>query len=454
MWRRDIVIGYIQYRETKNRTFISSLYNPQKTLEALSHYVRIKIVNTDSKNFNLKAISKGIDYLLVDIFNFGALQFVHRQQQQIRLPFIIVLRTIFPWASALAYSIPLIRKSDIIVSPSLYGRNAFLNISSRFPVSVIPHSVDYGKIHRQILPLSRREGRKQLVFMGRLIEHKGIGTLIECMPEIISRSKGAQLNIIGPLTGHFLADSPKSTYVCQLQKRLKQLKIEKYVHFLGLKTGREKYRILSEADIFVFPSTAGEENFSIAILEAIACGLPVIAADWAANREIIEDGKNGYLLDVENPLGRWPIVNTKQLIERVSGLLKNKKELRKMKNGAFSSVRQFDCHRIIPRFLRLFQDNQGRQAYSPQWKEIRKKTPLDFKDYFRPDTLFYLKLLGATDLTYADYCQSRPLSWQGTRFISPALKLPQKENNLSLARINQDFLDTLNRPFRKEKMAL
>jgi glycosyltransferase involved in cell wall biosynthesis len=57
-----------------------------------------------------------------------------------------------------------------------------------------------------------------------------------------------------------------------------------------------KPSLYNAADIFVSLSHTPEESFGIALLEAMACGLPVVATDWDGYREIIIDGETGYLV--------------------------------------------------------------------------------------------------------------------------------------------------------------
>ena len=78
-----------------------------------------------------------------------------------------------------------------------------------------------------------------------------------------------------------------------LLKLTKNLKLRNDVQFLGARNDIEK--ILDKIDIFVF-STTEDEGFGIAMAEAMGKGLPVIASDVGACREILQDGKFGSLV--------------------------------------------------------------------------------------------------------------------------------------------------------------
>lgn len=79
-----------------------------------------------------------------------------------------------------------------------------------------------------------------------------------------------------------------------LRKKLEK-KYGKENMFVGLKRGQELVDWLSLADVFVFPSRT--ETFGLVALEALACGLPVAAHDVMGPRDIVEEGKDGYLSD-------------------------------------------------------------------------------------------------------------------------------------------------------------
>lgn len=96
-------------------------------------------------------------------------------------------------------------------------------------------------------------------------------------------------------------NNPKIHYVICGQGKLeeylkdlsKKLKIESQVHFLGFR--RDVSEICKISDLFAFPSF--REGLSVALMESMANGLPVICSDIRGNSDLIQDGKNGYLVE-------------------------------------------------------------------------------------------------------------------------------------------------------------
>jgi glycosyltransferase involved in cell wall biosynthesis len=92
--------------------------------------------------------------------------------------------------------------------------------------------------------------------------------------------------------------------------------LNKIVKFIGWVSGKKKIECLNKTDVFILPSYY--EGLSISILEAMSYGLPIISTCVGGTPEIVEDKKNGLLIDPGNKL---------QLLDAIFYALKNQKEL-------------------------------------------------------------------------------------------------------------------------------
>lgn len=121
-----------------------------------------------------------------------------------------------------------------------------------------------------------------------------------------------------------------------------RLNIHDRIHFLGFR--KDVNEIYHLADIFIFPSY--QEGLSIALIEAMASGLPVICSKIRGNIDLIVNEKGGYLIDVEDFYGY------KRAVEKI--LNNNNKN----KFGEFNKqyVKQFDIDIIEREILRIFEE--------------------------------------------------------------------------------------------------
>lgn len=122
-----------------------------------------------------------------------------------------------------------------------------------------------------------------LLYVGSLIKEKGVERLIDAFPQILREINDARLLIIG--------DGPLRKY---LQYKAKGLP----VIFLSSKPYNEIPLYMNACDALIVPSTM--EGFGLTILEGMAAGLPVIANNIPPFREIIENCRDGLLVNIEN----------------------------------------------------------------------------------------------------------------------------------------------------------
>ena len=133
--------------------------------------------------------------------------------------------------------------------------------------------------------LGLKENDFVLIYPARLDKNKNQGILIESMAELIKKHKDIHLLLPGEdeLNGYY-------------QKMAKEKNVDKNVHFLGYRN--DIPRLLKISNVAV--STSKREGLPINIIEAMYVGLPVIATNCRGNRDLIKDGKNGYLVRVDD----------------------------------------------------------------------------------------------------------------------------------------------------------
>jgi glycosyltransferase involved in cell wall biosynthesis len=387
---KKIKIGYLKRIPELN--LISAMAIENNLINFLGRYTDIRIIPigpTHAEEDFKKIKRYGLDYLYLSSFNLLQLPFFLREKLGIDIPFIFYIHEVLHGYHNLVHIIPFLRKYDKIIAPTEHGKSLFLKFSSKFDVHVIPHCLDVKEIQRNGAT-EKKQDRKIITFMGRVVEEKGVGILIELLPKVISKIKNVHLNIIGPLSGHRITNSPKSIYVKKIEKLIKRKKLTHRVTFKGVQLGLNKYRTLSQSDIFVNPTLARQETFGVVTLEALACGVPVIATNWAGNREIVENGKNGYLLEVVRDKKNNPHLNSNQLISLIIKVLAGKNLILRLKQNALLSAGKYDYRIVMPRFVRLLKRNKTEVNITSKWDCFKDKVPCDFASCFNDEFLFFL----------------------------------------------------------------
>ena len=173
------------------------------------------------------------------------------------------------------------RRSSGLVANSTGLKNLAVAFNDRVPISVIPNGVDL----KYYAPVERDWDHPRMLFVGRLVYQKGLDILFEALKDLTSHPW--KLSLVG--------DGPQRE---KLQSIVHQYGISDRVHFKCWLDGDDLVTQLQEANLFVFPSR--HEGMPNAVLEAMACGLPVIASHIAGNEELVIDGENGLLVPSED----------------------------------------------------------------------------------------------------------------------------------------------------------
>jgi glycosyltransferase involved in cell wall biosynthesis len=120
-----------------------------------------------------------------------------------------------------------------------------------------------------------------VIVLGRLAANKGQRFLVEAAPDILARF---------PTTHFVFAGNPEGRG--DIEARIRALNLEPHFSLLSFRS--DVVNLLRSSDLFVLPSLG--EGFSLAIVEALAAGLPVVATRVGGAAEIIDEGRNGFLV--------------------------------------------------------------------------------------------------------------------------------------------------------------
>ena len=172
-----------------------------------------------------------------------------------------------------------------------------------------------------------------LLYVGSILPAKGMRELVEVIGTILLRRKDVRLMLIG---------------IGKYQKRMKELVhqagLSEYVHFVGSVKHEKISDWLSAGDIFVFPSY--KEGLPNAVLEAMACELPVVATKVGGIPEAVREGKTGYLVAPKDVAG---------LVEAIEKLIRDPDYAQKMgKNGRQRVLDEFSWDQHTEKMMALY----------------------------------------------------------------------------------------------------
>jgi glycosyltransferase involved in cell wall biosynthesis len=131
--------------------------------------------------------------------------------------------------------------------------------------------------------------------------------------------------------------------IAYLQNLAHQLKVENKVKFLGYR--EDVIQILKASDLFVFPSI--REGLSVSLMEAMACGLPVVCSDIRGNRDLIINGEGGYLVDCHHAEG---------FSKAIQSLLNHSEIRDKMKAHNLAAIKDKDINRVNALMERIYRN--------------------------------------------------------------------------------------------------
>jgi len=183
-----------------------------------------------------------------------------------------------------------LNQADLILAPSRFLRDIFVE------QGIPPAKIQYSRLgldarHWKNVSSSVKtlSDKVQITYIGQLAPHKGVDLLIDAFNQVMFSQRGARLRIYG---------DPKAfpVYARSIQKAARG---NRAIEFNGRFDNSRVAEILNETDFLVVPSL-WYENSPVTIMEALATGTPVVAANLGGIPELIQHGVNGLLFEAGN----------------------------------------------------------------------------------------------------------------------------------------------------------
>ena len=183
--------------------------------------------------------------------------------------------------------------------PSDSERQLFLRQHPRIParnVLVLPNAVDLELFRPSSAPTDTR-GRQRVGFAGQLVPRKGIRELVEAWRIVRASLPAAELHLAG--SAGLWKNAEATRQAEQTAGPIRQMEEQKLLRCLGAVPRSRMPAFWNSLDVAVVPSLY--EPFGLVALEAMACGVPVVASAVGGLQEIVVDNESGILVPPRDP---------------------------------------------------------------------------------------------------------------------------------------------------------
>jgi glycosyltransferase involved in cell wall biosynthesis len=238
------------------------------------------------------------------------------------------------YVTATEWLIPKVYKSVPVIAVSESTKSEL--VSKGIPdenIRVVHNSVDHN-LYKPGKPVPRKE--PVIGFLGRIKKYKSIEHLLEAFCRVKTILPDAILTIVGD-----------GDYLPALKKYAVNLGIADDTTFTGYVSGEEKVRLVNNMDLIV--NTSSKEGWGLTVIEANACGIPVIGANVSGLRDSILHDETGIL---------YTYGNIEELATAIVTLIRNREKRDRLARNAITWAGRFNWDRSAESVLHILEQTQ------------------------------------------------------------------------------------------------
>lgn len=237
----------------------------------------------------------------------------------------------------LKYTKALLNISSAIVVPSKYFKqyleDNFSDVLHKQKIIIYPsggidekifYVLDNNKKSKAYKNLGLSSDKKYIGYCGRIAQNKGIDTLLKAFLKL-KDELDIELIIVG-----------SGEYEMAMKEKSDLLGISNKIHFYSMMTQTQLREVYNILELFIFPTERIGESLGLVAIEAMACGTPVIASNFAAPKYYIYDGYNGFKFEMRN---------SDDLKSKILILLKNQRLKKQMSENAVIFAKEYNTEK-------------------------------------------------------------------------------------------------------------
>ena len=229
-------------------------------------------------------------------------------------------------------------RCDLVITPTEVISKHIKEMGVVSKIKWLPTGIDLQEFNevdrswlKQCLALEPRE--PVLLFVGRVAKEKNIPFIIDVFALVLQQYHQASLVIVG--------EGPE---IQNLKRYAEELNLTERIHFTGKLSRQDLVKAYCGADLFVFGSVT--ETQGIVLAEAKAAGLPVVAVNAFGVANMISDGEDGYLLDMDK----------QTFAQKIMDILKNNDLRQRLSKSALKNARQFSSRLCAEKLVQYYQE--------------------------------------------------------------------------------------------------